>query len=153
MLARRLLLLATIALSSCDTELGVSPRPVVAIVYGEARETRLLPFPSDRYTRHDPRTATGRRVELGPGTTADSIFTSLPGTSDRMSELDGFSTVGGISIGFDGPIDGTWFADPAAVPSFDGIDPATFTTRGSPVLLVVTDPAKSSRGHCSCSEL
>ena len=147
MLLRPILLAATVALLSCETELGVSPRPVVSIVYGEARETRLLPFPSDRYTRPDPTTATGRRVELGPGATADSIFANLPGTAERMSELDGFSTVGGISIGFDGPIDGSWFADPAATPLFGGVDPAAFTTRDSPVLLVVTDPDSPLRGR------
>jgi dienelactone hydrolase len=118
----------------------------VSIVYGEARETRLLPFPSDRYTRHDPETATGRRVELGPGATADSIFTSVPGTAERMSELDGFSTVGGISVGFDGPVDGSWFADPAALPLFGGVDPSRFTVKGSPILLVVTDPDSELRG-------
>jgi hypothetical protein len=75
--------------------------PVYAL-YGARAETRLTPYPSNRWTRPDPTSKTGLRVDLRPETTND-IFTRDPtfaNTVASLDRLDGFSTLGPFIINF-----------------------------------------------------
>lgn len=116
-------------------------------VYGDPLATPLLPFPSDRYTVPDGSTRTGLRVAVSPATTADPFVSSYASVVARMGELDGFSTVGGIAIGFDRKIDGAPFAGPQGGKLETDLDPAAFTVAGSPLLLIDVDPASPEVGR------
>lgn len=50
----------------------------------------LLPFPNDRFTRADPTTATGRRVDLPAGSTPANVD-GVPIAVDEWNRNDGFS--------------------------------------------------------------
>lgn len=50
----------------------------------------LLPFPNDRYTRADPATATGRRVDLKPSFTPANVG-GVPIDTQQINRSDGFS--------------------------------------------------------------
>ncbi len=124
--------------------------PGVEVLYGPAAETNLVPYPSDRYTVADPATATGRRVALGPGATADPLVLGYPVTVEELNAMDGFSTTGGVAVSFAAPIDiHGLVTDPDADPPV--IDPARdaseYTTKGSPLVLVDVDPASPERGR------
>jgi hypothetical protein len=116
-------------------------------IYGEPLATPLLPFPSNRYTKPDPTARTGLRVDVSPATTADPFVASYASVVARMSELDGFSTTGGIAIGFDRPIDGSAFAGPQGGKLETDLDPASFAALGSPLLLIDVDPASPELGR------
>lgn len=141
----RSITLALLLCTACE-QVSTNQEPLATVIYGEATTSPLLPFPSDRYTVADSSTRTGRRVVLNADATGDAMFDDLPGTAARLSEMDGFSTAGGIAVGFSAPVDGSEFAQPNAEPPFSGIDPARFTNATSPILLVVTDPDSPDLG-------
>ena len=60
-----------------------------------------IPYPNDLATRYDATSATGRRLNLAQGRPLE-VERRLRRTLDR---LDGFSTIGPISVAFDGPLD------------------------------------------------
>jgi hypothetical protein len=146
--------LAALALSGCyvDDHLATTPPappPTIEALYGPAAETMLTPYPSDRYTVPDAGTRTGRRVSLGSGATADPMITMFDLVAGELSQMDGFSTSGGVIAGFSGPIDVRGIIhDPAADPPLDepARDANEYTKPDAPFLLVDVDPASPERG-------
>jgi len=125
------------------------PLPSVTALYGPAESSLLSPFPSDRYTRPDAATPTGRRVSIGPDNASDPLVTSFQTTVDLLNEMDGFSTAGGVVVNFSGPIDARELVlapelePPLLGPIRDALD---YTKPDSPLLLVDVDPASPDRG-------
>ncbi|NUO49779.1 MAG: hypothetical protein HOV80_13065 [Polyangiaceae bacterium] len=117
------------------------------MIYGDPLETALVPYPSDRFTVIDRSTATQLRVSVSPETSGDTFVASYPLVTQRLNELDGFSTTGGIAVAFDGPIDGAAFAGDQGGTAFDALDPASFTTKDSPIVLVDVDHASPEVGR------
>lgn len=147
---RRALLLAlslTAWVSGCD-DAEVSPlktdsnvayaRPAMAtrVLYGPQRTTLLTPFPSNRYTRPDTSAPTGLRQWVSAESTGDTLPARYPSISEQLNELDGFSTVGGVSVQFSGPID------------LASIERSTdaFKRADAPLLLLDIDPSSPERG-------
>ncbi len=152
MRGRRTVLLGATLLTapwgSCTEEtIRVVPGPSVIAIYGDPLETALVPFPSDRHTRPDPTTATRLRVSIGPETSADAIVAGYPIFTQRFSEMDGFSTSGGVAAGLTGPIDGALFSGPQGGVAFEALDPSAFTKKGSPIILLDVDPASPEVGR------
>lgn len=133
--------------ASCEENDPVVEAPPATIaVYGDPLATELVPFPSDRYTVVDASTRTGRRVKVDPETTADRFIAGYPLVSQRLGEMDGFSTAGGIMIGFDAPIDGSSFTGPQGGTDATAVDPGRFTMPDAPLVLVDVDPSSPERG-------
>lgn len=149
------LLAVTLAftLSGCYVDdIASLPAPVppsIEALYGPAATTILSPFPSDRYTVGDPGTHTGLRVNLGVGTTADPMILMYSGVAAELSEMDGFSTSGGVIAGFSGPIDLRGIihdpdADPPIVePARDAYD---YASKDAPFFLLDVDPKSPEHG-------
>lgn len=124
------------------------PASVVA-VYGPSAETDLMPFPSNRYTRGDASTATGLRLDVRPETTRDQLATSYPVTADELNQLDGFSTTGGVILGFSGAIDprGLVQLPNAEPPVLDPVlDATAYQAPGAPLYLANVDPESAEVG-------
>jgi pimeloyl-ACP methyl ester carboxylesterase len=119
----------------------------VEAIYGAPTETQLVPFPSDRYTVADGSTRTGLRVEISSETTGDTLVSGYPLVAERLSAMDGFSTVGGFAISFSAPIDGAAFAGKQGGTAFEALDPDSFAVKGSPLLLVDVDPESPEVGR------
>lgn len=97
--------MATSLIATAITGAGCSAddrgEPVYAL-YGPSVETRLTPYPSNRFTKRDPTSKTGLRVDIRPETTAD-VLTRDPAfanTVAALDRLDGFSTVGPFILNF-----------------------------------------------------
>jgi hypothetical protein len=139
-------------LLACSSE-QVSPAPLrpppVTAFYDVAADSELTPYPSDRYTIADPKTPTGLRVSIGKDTTGDPLAAVYSSTIDELDVMDGFSTVGGVALGFSGPIAIEGIApvplvDPADQPPLE--DASFYTTKKSPFVLVDVDPDSPERG-------
>ena len=76
-------------------------------LYGPQAQTRLTPYPSNRYARSDSTSKTGLRVDLRSENTIDPIAKdpAFAGTLAALDRLDGFSTVGPFILGFSKEID------------------------------------------------
>ena len=142
------ILLFASAISACGDDSIVAPTETrVEAIYGAPAETQLVPFPSDRYAVADGTTRTGLRVAISAETTGDTLVAGYPLVAERLSAMDGFSTVGGFAISFSDPIDGSAFAGKQGGVAFEALDPDTFTKKGSPLLLVDVDPDSPERGR------
>lgn len=138
------LLLTLLFLAGCSSEPPAGPpgdesqRPAAAtrVIYGPQRSTKLTPYPSNRYTRADSASPTGQRVSISTETTGDVLPVSYASITDQLNERDGFSTIGGITIHFSGPI------DPASF--MRGSD--DYRSKGSPLRLIDVDPSSPERG-------
>lgn len=127
---------------------GPEKTPVQAI-YGDGPDTALVPFPSDRYAKADPATKTGLRVDIGAHNTADALALSLPGTVTELNAKDGFSTIGGVAVGFTGPIDVRGIAleedaDPETAEPL--LDADEYAKPGAPFMIVDVDEASPEKG-------
>ena len=123
--------------------------PSILAVYGDGPDTGLFPFPSNRYTREDASAATGRRVDIGAHTTGDVLVLGLPDTVAQLNAKDGFSTVGGVVVGFTGAIDirGIVTDEDADPPVDDPVrDADEYTLSDAPFLLVDVDDASPEKG-------
>jgi len=129
---------------------GAEPLPTpVEATYGPSAGTILTPFPSDRYTVADASSPTGRRVRLDRGTTADPVVTTFPKLVAQLGELDGFSTIAGVTVSFGGPLDLRGLVlDPKADPPVTDAPrpPEAYATGAAPLALVDVDPASPERG-------
>ncbi|MBS2011647.1 MAG: hypothetical protein JST00_01940 [Deltaproteobacteria bacterium] len=93
---------------ACDDGPIPLPPPSPAVVlYGAQKDTRLSPWPSNRYARTDATTKTGLRLDLRADTSADQVVRepSFAGTVSALNRLDGFSTIGPLVVGFSKEID------------------------------------------------
>jgi hypothetical protein len=150
----RLLVVAALALAlpGCFTDDAppLPAPPTLEALYGVATDTALTPFPSDRYAVPDATTRTGLRVHLGPDATGDPLILSQALVAAELSQMDGFSTSGGVIASFSGPIDVRGIihdelADPPILaPARDASD---YTKADAPFLLVDVDPASPERGQ------
>src|SRR6185295_15458055 len=98
----------------------------------------------------DPGTKTGLRVHIDAKATGDPAIASQPLVASELSEMDGFSTVGGVIVSFSGPIDirGIVTDELAEPPITDPVrDAAAYTKKDSPFLLVDVDPSSPERGQ------
>jgi dienelactone hydrolase len=134
-------LFLTLFLAGCNSEptsTGTPQRPAAAtrVLYGPSGSTKLTPFPSNRYTRADASSPTGRRVLVSPETTGDAIVALYPSITDQLNEQDGFSVIGGITVHFSGPI------DPALVDR----KIEDYLVAGAPLRLIDVDPTSPERG-------
>lgn len=142
---------ASLAGCSDETETQhVTPEktPVQAI-FGDGPDTALVPYPSDRYTKADPSTKTGLRVDIGAHNTADSLALGLPATVAELNAKDGFSTIGGVAVGFTGPIDvrGIVIDEDAEPPATEPVrDADEYAKAGAPFALVDVDEASPEKG-------
>lgn len=138
----------SLAAASCEEE-AIDPLPAgpVEVIYGEAHQTALVPFPSDRFTVDDPTTTTRLRLAVSPETSGDTFVAGYPQVTKRLNELDGFSTVGGIAVAFNGPIDGAAFAGEQGGTALEALDPNVFITKDSPIVLVDVDPTSPEVGR------
>lgn len=121
------------------------------LLYGKIGESDAELLPSDRYTKADSSTETGLRVNLSSETVAagSQLFT-YGSTLDQLNELDGFSTVGGITLKFSEPIDvsGLAFDENADEPSTGPyLDAAEYTRAGAPMMLMDVDPSSPDVGE------
>lgn len=136
------LFLAAFVFPACtETPKESAPPPVVAL-YGQPAATFLSPYPSNRYTQPDAATTTGLRVHLGPDVTNDPLITGFDKTLEQLNEMDGFSTVGGVVVNFDGPINAqSLVIDENAEPPLLGpiLDATDYQKPGAPFYLVDVD--------------
>lgn len=116
------------------------------VLYGDPAE--LLPFPSNRYSVPAD-TPTGIVVSLTG--TPDLLFNpGAGGTIAELEQMDGFSTTGGIVVGFSAPVDVAGIArlppdhPDAAVPLRDA---RVFRGADSPLILIDVDPSSHRRGE------
>lgn len=140
---RRFLSTALALTLACDDEATSTGNPPPTelpsetfVVYGPPASTDLTPYPSNRYAVDDADTATGLRVDVTTETTADELAVLHPSITEQLNELDGFSTVGGVTIHFDGSIDPASFTLP-----IEG-----FTTGDAPLRLIDVDPTSDEFG-------
>lgn len=144
-------LAVALSIAGCSSEAvpgpASGPAGVVAL-YGPAVETELVPYPSDRYAVADAATATGLRVHLGPDSTGDPMVAQYASTIEQLDAMDGFSTTGGVALGFSGPVDVRGLAPVGDPPDPTSVrDASELATVGSPVLLVDVDPASPEHGR------
>lgn len=131
------------------TETDPRDEPSIYALFGPGPDAPLVPFPSDAYTVADASTKTGRRVDVGAHNTGDSLALAYPDTAAQVNSLDGFSTVGGVAVGFTGPIDihGIVTDEEADPPVTDPVrDAIEYTRKDSPFLLVDVDEASPDKG-------
>jgi pimeloyl-ACP methyl ester carboxylesterase len=128
------LLFLVVACSS--KEATAPPDPPVQAIFGPKATSRLSPFPSDRYTKPDPSSPTGLRVDITVATTNDRVVTGYPKTVADLNTMDGFSTVGGIYVNFTGDVDPASFTRPV-----DG-----YTGADAPAALVDVDDQSPDKG-------
>lgn len=139
----------SLLLAGCGDDTRLPPAeesPRVEVVYGDPLTTQLVPFPSDRYTVPDASTRTGLRLRVDAEATGDAFVASYPLVVQRLGELDGFSTAGGLALQLSAPIDGQAFAGSQGGTAFEALDPQAFMGPGSPLLLVDVDPASPAFG-------
>jgi hypothetical protein len=125
------------------------PAPSIYAIYGKGTDTSLVPYPSDRYTKADPSSKTGLRVDIGAQSTGDALVLALPDTVAEVNAMDGFSTVGGVAVGFTGPIDihGIVIDEDASPPVTDPPrDADDYKKAGAPFVLVNVDPNSKQKG-------
>jgi hypothetical protein len=122
-------LLAIALGAGCSSSGGATP--VVALYDGTAR---IDPYPSDHFTRADPSTKTGLRVQLDAAAVGDSWVKAYPGMLADLQLLDGFSTAGGVFVRFTEEIDGAALVARA---------PEDYASRGTPIALVDVDAASA----------
>lgn len=148
--------LTALALFGCGGEEVKDPppeeveKPSIYAIFGEAAETSLVPYPSDRYTRPDASTKTGLRVDVGSHNTNDPLALSLPGTADELNAKDGFSTIGGVAVGFTGPIDihGIAIDEDADPPVTDPLrDADVYLEADAPFMLLDVDESSPTKGQ------
>ena len=125
-------------LAACSSHSSSPPAPPPpTAVYTVAAQSRLSPYPSNRYAKADPTTATGIRVAIGADNTNDRLLTVFPDTVAALNELDGFSTLGGVSMSF------THDLDRASMDrKTDG-----YATADAPFAMVDVDPASPEKGR------
>lgn len=143
-------LLAPFVLSACSDPATLVTTPNIAALYGKPAETSLSPYPSDRYTKPDATTATGRRVHIGPDVTNDQLIGGYDTTVLQLNEMDGFSTVGGVVVNFSGPIDAKKLVlAPDAEPPLLGpiLDATDYQKPDAPFYLVNVDPNSAEKGQ------
>jgi hypothetical protein len=129
--------LGLVAVIGCGSEKEApAPAPPVEVIFGPQPASRLSPFPSDRYTKPDPASATGLRVNITAQTTTDRLVTGYPQTVADLNRMDGFSTVGGLYVNFTGDVDPSSFT--RAVDAYTGA--------GAPAALVDVDDKSPDRG-------
>lgn len=111
--------------AGCSSSEAPAEEPVYAL-YGPQAQTRLTPYPSNRYARPDPTSKTGLRVDLRPDTTADPIAKEpmFAGTVAALDRLDGFSTLGPFVLGFSKEIDPLGSERAMALVDIDDTSPA-----------------------------
>ncbi len=99
--------------------------PVYAL-YGSRADTRLTPYPSNRFARRDPTSKTGLRVEIRPETTGDVLARdpAFAGTVSALNRLDGFSTLGPFVVNFSKEIDPAGSERSIALVDVDDASPA-----------------------------
>jgi len=140
-------------LAGCTDEVESQHTPQktpVQAIFGDGPDTALVPFPSDRYTVADPSTRTGLRVDIGPHNTADALALSLPTTVAELNAKDGFSTIGGVAVGFTGPIDvrGIVIDEDAEPPATEPVrDADEYTKSGAPFAIVDVDESSPEKGR------
>jgi hypothetical protein len=115
---------------------GAAPQAATIGLYGPAASTKLTPFPSNRYTRSDAASATGRLLAITPETTSDPLFAAYPTIVQQLNEQDGFSVAGGVVAHFSGPIDRA--SVERTIDEFHGAK--------APFLLLDIDPASPEKG-------
>ena len=141
------------SLSGCSDDWVPAPLAApgqVEALYGVAAETQLTPYPSNRYTVADTTTATGLRVHIGPDNTSDLLVSGYGTTIDQLNTMDGFSTCGGVAVGFSGPIDirGIVTDEEADPPITDPVrDASDYKAADAPFVLVNVDPSSPERGE------
>jgi pimeloyl-ACP methyl ester carboxylesterase len=128
---------ALAAVAACSSHSSTTSPPPPTAVYTAAALTRLSPYPSNRYAKADPSSATGIRVAIGPDDTNDPMLTVFPDTIAALNAIDGFSTLGGVSMSFSDDIDPT-----TVQRKTDG-----YATADSPMALVDVDPSSPENGH------
>lgn len=134
-------LLLPLFLAGCSneptsTDTPPRPAPATRVLYGPAASTKLTPFPSNRYTRADASSPTGRRVLVTPETTGDAVTALYPSIIAQLNEQDGFSVSGGITVHFSGPID----------PTLVERKIEDYLGAGAPLRLIDVDPSSPQRG-------
>lgn len=94
---------ALVVLSACGPQ-GPTPRPVGSRsplpVGCDAQDTTrcLLPWPNNAFTVKDESSPTGLRVAI------ERRWLPSPDSPEPLNRLDGFSVVGALAVGFDGPV-------------------------------------------------
>lgn len=90
-----------------DGPIPLPPTAPAVVLYGAQEETRLSPWPSNRYAKADATTKTGLRLDLRADTSADQVVRepAFAGTVSALNRLDGFSTIGPLVVGFSKEID------------------------------------------------
>ncbi|MBX3191098.1 MAG: hypothetical protein KF819_29140 [Labilithrix sp.] len=127
-----IVVVALLAVAACSSSEPDPPEEEIFALYGPRESTRLSPYPSNRYTRPDPTSKTGLRVDLRRETTADLVVPSFPSTIEALDRLDGFSTVGPIIVGFSKEIVPEGSEQAMALVDVDDASP----TRGKAIPLV-----------------
>ena len=142
--------------SSDDADATQQPEPepepepaTVVALYDASPKSELHPYPSNRYTRQDPSSPTGLRVDINDKNTADEYALASPDALAQLNELDGFSPIGGISLKFSGSfkIEGLGideYDDPPVTGPI--LDAAEFTKEGSQFYLINVDPDSKDEG-------
>ncbi|MBK8258752.1 MAG: hypothetical protein IPK82_39610 [Polyangiaceae bacterium] len=123
--------------------------PSIYAIYGDGPETALVPFPSNRYTIADASSPTGLRLDIGVHNTGDSLALSYSKTVAHLNSKNGFSTVGGVAVGFTGPIDihGIVVDEEADPPVTDEPrDAFDYTQSNAPFMLVDVDEMSPEKG-------
>ncbi len=144
-------LLAGAGVGCTDDPVLLEPqkKPSIEAIFGDGTGTALVPYPSDRYAKVDATTKTGLRVDIGAHNTGDTLVLALPDTVTELNAKDGFSTIGGVAVGFTGPIDihGIVLDEEADPPVTDPVrDANEYTKAEAPFLLVDVDEASPDKG-------
>ena len=132
---------AMIAMAAACSSKANDPPPEapVFVLYGPQATTGLTPFPSNRYAKDDPSTATKLRVDLSSATTGDVLLASYASTVTDLNALDGFSTFGGAYVNFSADIDASSLKRP-----IDG-----YASTDAPMVLIDVDESSPDKGKAS----
>jgi hypothetical protein len=139
-----------VVLAGCDDSevpaMTASPAAVVpkaraatVALYGDPAVTTLTPFPSNRYTSTDSSSPTGLRVKIDARPAQDAVLGAFPQLAAQLSGADGFSTVGGVAVSFQGDLEPTQLAR--------GVD--GYTTPDAPLVMLDVDAASPERGQAT----
>lgn len=126
----------SIAFGSRAPEPHEPPVPDLHVIYERRNPEELAPVPDDFWTRSDPTTATGRRLELPRGGEGD-LARMIDGLRPELEGLDGWSPIAPIVL----PLSGAVAADSLPRSVAESLD-ATST-----IALVDVDPASPERGR------
>ncbi|MFK7896440.1 MAG: hypothetical protein AB8G23_11425 [Myxococcota bacterium] len=104
--------------------------------YRKGDPDEIAPIPDDFWTRRDPTSPTGRRLDL-PVAVRGDIRKVISGLAPELARLDGWSPVAPIVLQLTGPL------DPATLPltAAESVDPA------ATVALVDIDPSSAEYGE------